>query len=231
MVNFSATVGVGVGDAVAVAVGDGVAVAVGDGVAVMDGDAVDVAVGVEVGVAEGVPLVGEAVGVEVGTIVGPTVPCCTTIALITARLSDSAPPAAKVPVVGSKISVELSIAPLTSESNASWSSEVLVPPPTLPVAPPIIITSPLFKRTAEWPARAVIMVPVAANLFSTGSEISALPMKVYPAAAEPLIPPANRIRPSLSTVALAPARPALITELHAPEVDPPIHENVPAVGS
>ena len=127
------------------------------------------AVGVEVGVAEGVPLVGEAVGVEVGTIVGPTVPCCTTIALITARLSASEPPGAKVPVVGSKISVELSIAPFTLESNASWSCAVVVPPPTLPLAPPIIITSPLFNRTAEWPARAVIRLPVAVNLFCTGS--------------------------------------------------------------
>ena len=87
MANFSDTVGVGVGVAVAVGV------------------TVDVLVAVWVGVAVGVPLVGEAVGVEVGTVVGPTVPCCTTIALISARASASVPPGAKVPVVGSEYGI------------------------------------------------------------------------------------------------------------------------------
>ena len=57
---------------------------------------VGVLVAVWVGVAD-MLLVGEAVGVEVGTVVGPTVPCCTTIAVVSARVSASVPPGAKVP--------------------------------------------------------------------------------------------------------------------------------------
>ena len=75
------------------------------------------------------------------------------------------------------------------------------------------------------------MLPVAVNLFCIRSLISALPIEVYPVARRAADSSREQDRPSFSIVALEPVRPALITELHVPEVDPPIHENVPAVGS
>ena len=89
------------------------------------------------------------------------------------------------------------------------SADLRLSAPSMKSAPPATRTRPSFSRVAVWPHRASVIDPVGLNLPVVGSYSSAaavleltLPVRA--------LPPATRIRPFLSRVAVGPSRPTVI---------------------